>query len=243
MKIKDALNTIESIVNNGITLEGVSEILKILKYPLDMDMLEDMVLYSEYLPAAPYSDTYTTEIKYLHFLWDALDKTPMSVIANFAIMFRRILAKKMFKKCGDNFIAEENVRFNLPQNIEIGDDVFINRGSYIDAKGGVKIGNSVGIGEGITIFTHSHEEHDHAARTYGQVVIGDFAKLYSFSIILPGVTVEDQAIVAACAIVNKNVENNSLVAGIPAKRIRDRRTNEKELEELNHIWLKNGIYQ
>lgn len=150
MKITEALNLVAEIVDRGITLEGTQEILKVLQCPFDMDVLEEMVLYSEYLPANNL-DEYNTEIKYLHFLWDVLDKTPMAIVANFAIPFRRILVQKMFKKCGKNFIAEENVRFNLPQNIEVGDDVFMNRGTFIDSKGGVKIGNSVGIGEGITI--------------------------------------------------------------------------------------------
>lgn len=242
MRINEMLDIIDRIVSSGITIEGTQEILKILKCPFDMDTLEDMILYSEYLPANN-PDEYNKEIKYLHFLWDVLDKTPMAVVANFAIIFRRILAKKMFKKCGENFIAEENVRFNLPQNIEVGDDVFINRGTFIDSKGGVKIGNSVGIGEGVTIFTHSHAEHDHSLRKYGQVVIGNFAKVYSNCIILPSVTIDDQSIIAACAVVTKNVEYNSLAAGIPAKKIRDRLNNTKTLDELNHIWLKNSSYQ
>lgn len=242
MNIQEALNMVDNIVTKGITIEGTQEILKILKCPFDTDILEDMELYSEYLPANILEE-YNEEIKYLHFLWDVLDKTPMAVVANFSIKFRRILAKKMFKKCGKNFIAEENVRFNLPQNIEFGDNVFINRGTFIDSKGGVKIGNSVGIGEGVTIFTHSHAEHNHSSRLHGQVVVGNFAKLYSNSIILPNVTIEDQAIVAACAVVHKDVEHNSLAAGIPAKKIRDRLNNEKTLNDLNHIWLRDALYQ
>lgn len=103
MKITEALNLVTEIVNKGITLEGTQEILKVLQCPFDMDVLEEMVLYSEYLPANNL-DEYNTEIKYLHFLWDVLDKTPMAIVANFAIPFRRILAQKMFKKCSKNVV-------------------------------------------------------------------------------------------------------------------------------------------
>ena len=51
MKITESLKLITEIVNNGITIEGTQEILKILKCPFDMDILEEMILYSEYLPA------------------------------------------------------------------------------------------------------------------------------------------------------------------------------------------------
>ena len=242
MAIEELLKNLEAIINNGINLEGVEEILRILKFPIPMEILEEMELYTQYLPQNT-DENYNLEKRCLHFLWDALDKTPMSVIANFAIPFRRMIAGKLFKSCGKNLIIEENVRFNVPDKIEMGDNVFINKGSFIDSKGGVKIGNSVAIGEGVTIFTHSHEEHDHAYRTYGQVVVGDYAKIYSNAVVLQGVNIEKQAIVAACSVVNKDVKSNTLVAGIPAKFMRERNNMEKNLEELKHIWLKNGMYQ
>lgn len=242
MAIKELLKRSEEIINNNINIEGVGEILKILNFPIPMEVLEEMELYTQYLPQNT-DENYNLEKRCLHFLWDALDKTPMSVIANFAIPFRRMIACKLFKSCGKNFIAEENVRFNVPDKIEIGDNVFINKGTFIDSKGGVKIGNSVGIGEGVNIFTHSHGEHDHSYRTYDQVVIGDYAKIYSNSIVVQGVNIEKQAIVAACALVNKDVKSNSLVAGIPAKFIRERNTMDRNFEDLGHIWLKNGMYQ
>lgn len=177
------------------------------------------------------------------FLWDVLDKSPMCLISNFAIPYRQMLAKKLFKSCGKNFIAEENVRFNVPDNIEIGDNVFLNRGTFLDSKGGVVLGNSVTLTEGVTIFTHSHEEHNHELRTYAKVTIKDYAKIYSNSTILPGITVEKQSIVAACSLVSENVKENTMVAGVPAKPIRERKTLNRSDEELKHIWLHNGEFQ
>jgi hypothetical protein len=57
---------------------------------------------------------YTQPQRYMHFLWDALDKLPISIIVGFSIPFRRILAKRLFARRDRNFIAEENVRFNFP---------------------------------------------------------------------------------------------------------------------------------
>ncbi len=242
MAIEESLTEVRKLVEDGINIEGLMKILDILKCPFPIEVLEEMELYTEYLPINT-EDNYNKEKKYLHFLWDVLDKTPMCIIANFAIPFRRILAKRLFKSCGKNFIAEENVRFNVPDNIEIGDDAFINKGVFIDAKGGIKIGNSVGIGEGVSIFTHSHSEHDHSLRTYEKVIIDDYAKIYANSTILPGTKVNKQGIVAACALVNKDVEFNSLVAGVPAKKVRERITLGRNFDELIHIWLNEGIHQ
>jgi acetyltransferase-like isoleucine patch superfamily enzyme len=60
---------------------------------------------------------------------------------------------------------------------------------------------------------------------------------------LPGVTIEKQGIVAASSLVGKNVEKNELVAGIPAKAMRERKTLDRNQEELKHIWLHNGEFQ
>lgn len=240
--INEALTEVQNIVTDRMDIGGVIRILDIIRCSFPIDILEEMELYTEYLPKNT-KGNYTVEKKYLHFLWDVLDKSPMCLVANFAIPFRRILAMKLFKSCGKNFIAEENVRFNIPDNIEIGNDVFINKGTFIDSKGEVKIGDFVGVGEGVNIFTHSHLEHDHSLREYKKVVINDYAKIYANATILPGVIIDKQSIVAACTLVNKNVEKNSLVAGVPAKKIRERSNLGRNREELGHIWLNDGIYQ
>ncbi len=242
MSISEKLEQIEKIINAGLTAEELPTILQILGSPFPIDIIKEIKLYCDYLPKIQEA-SFTPEKRYLHFLWDILDKLPISVVTNFAIPFRRIIAQKLFKKCGKNFIAEENIRFNIAENIEFGDDVFLTRGIYLDSKGGITIGNYVGIAEGVTIFSHGHSEDDHVKRDYKPVIINDFVKLYSFCIILPGVTIGEQAIVATKSMVNRNVEPNILVGGIPAKPLRERKTNDKTREELNHIYLLNKAFQ
>ena len=55
--------------------------------------------------------------------------------------------------------------------------------------------------------------------------------------VLPGITVGRQAIVAAGALVTHDVPDNMVVAGRPAKILRERRTEGKEGADLDHIWL------
>ena len=243
MTINEKLSLIEEMINNGLDKRGVSNILELIgcsSFP--SDMLDEVRLYSEYLPKA-HELKFTEEQRYMHFLWDALDKIPISIVANFSIPFRRIIANRLFKKCGKNFIAEENFRFNYGPNIEVGNDVFINRDVYIDSKGGVILGNFVGLTEGVKIFTHTHSESVHSERSYGRVIIKDFAKIYANSLILPGVTVGEQAIVAANSLVAKDVAPNMVAGGIPAKVIRERKTDGKVGKELNHIWLCDSAFQ
>ncbi len=237
------LGTIDEIVNTGLDRTGTLTILGIIGLTgIKGQTLADMRLYSEYLPKSveiPFSE----EQRCLHFLWDAFERAPMSVATNFSIPFRRILAKKLFKKCGKNFCAESNIRFNFGQHLSVGNDVFLNMGTFIDSKGGVTIGDSVGIGEFVRIFTHTHSESNHAERTYAPVTIKDYAKIYTAAMIFPGVSIGEQAIVAGGAVVMGDVPPNTVVAGIPAKAIRPRKNEGKHREELNHIWLYNSAFQ
>ena len=235
--IDQKLDEISVIIRDGLDTAGASNILMLLEGPAySKEFLEELTLYSELLPLGR-EKPFTQEQRYLHFLWDALDKLPICLNANFGILFRRFIAERLFKKCGIGFTAEENFRFNFGQNIEVGDFVFSNRGVFIDSKGGVFIGNHVGLAEDIRIFTHSHSESSHIIREYKPVVIKDYAKIYTGAVILPGITIGEQAIVASHSLVTKDVPANTLVAGMPAQVVRERKTDGKSGDELDHIWL------
>jgi acetyltransferase-like isoleucine patch superfamily enzyme len=118
-----------------------------------------------------------------------------------------------------------------------------NRGCYFDTKGGITFGNFSCAAENVKIFTHNHGEFDHMHRTYAPVVIGDFAKIYSGATILPGVTVGRQGLVGAESMVTKDVPENTLVVGIPAKAVRLRDNRGLDGEQLNHYWMKHKLFQ
>ncbi len=231
------LEEIKAIFDDGLDAAGTQRILKILDGPpYARELLEELALYSELLPLGQ-ENPFTREQRYLHFLWDAFDKLPICLYATFGILFRRLIAERLFRKCGAGFIAEEHCRFNFGQNIEVGDFVFFNRGVFVDSKGGVAIGNHVALTENVNIFTHTHSESSHIVREYRPVIIRDYAKIYTGATIFPGVTIGEQAIVAANSLVTKDVPPNTLVAGSPAQVVRERKTEGKAGEDLDHLWL------
>ena len=243
MNLSDTLKEIERIFDAGLDRRNLDMVLGMLGTgPVPSELAQEMRLYSEYLPKAAELG-FTETQRYMHFLWDYLDRLPIGLAVNFSFPFRRMIAERLFKRCGARFNAEQEVQFNFGQNISVGDDVFINRNAFLDSKGGIEIGNSVGIGERVTIFTHTHSESVHSERTYAPVVIGDFVKVYNEAMILPGVTLGDQSIVAAKSMVTKDVAPNTVVAGIPAEPIRQRRNEGRNGPELDHIWLANGAFQ
>ncbi len=241
--LQDLISEIQSILDSGLDLQGTERILSLVECPvLREPLLAGLRIYSDYLPkAAEYP--FTSEQRFLHFLWDAFDRSLLALSMPIAFPFRRMVARRLFSACGKNFIAEGDIRFNFGQFLSVGDDVFMNRGSYIDTKGGVSLGDYVGIGEFVRIFTHSHSESNHYVRNYSPVRIGDYVKVFSGAMILPGVTIGPQAIVAGGAVVTSDVPSNSVVAGIPARVIRERKTDGRTGKDLNHIWLYEEAFQ
>lgn len=243
MNINERLEEAEKIIVAGLDEKGTAAIMGFMgadNFPVET--LDELILYSELLPKAP-EYGYTKNQRYLHFLWDILDRSPICLNVNFSIPMRRIIAKALFKKCGKNFIAEENVRFNFGQGIEVGDDVFFNRGVYLDSKGGIVVGNSTGFAENVQVFTHSHSEWDHTERSYKKVTVGNYVVIYTGSVILPGVTIGDEAIVAARSLVVRDVEPAVMVSGMPARPVRQRNRKGRHGSGLNHLWLRDGVFQ
>lgn len=108
------------------------------------------------------------------------------------------------------------------KNIEVGNNVFINACCHFQDHGGVTLGDGCQIGHNVVFATLNHglaPEHRHT--TYpAPIVLGKNVWVGSNSTILQGVTVGDNAVVAAGAVVTKDVPANTIVGGIPAKVIK-----------------------
>lgn len=108
------------------------------------------------------------------------------------------------------------------KNIEVGNNVFINACCHFQDHGGVTLGDGCQIGHNVVFATLNHglaPEHRHT--TYpAPIVLGKNVWVGSNSTILQGVTVGDNAVVAAGAVVTKDVPANAIVAGVPAKVIK-----------------------
>lgn len=239
---KEILEKIQIIFDEGLNSENTKKVLDLIGADLGKSDIAEYRLWTDYMPISD-EIPYTEEQRYLHMLWEIIDRVPLGINVDFAIPFRRMIAKKLFKKCGKGFIANEGCRFNFGTQIKVGDNVTWNHCCYIDSKGGVTFGDFSMITEYTKIFTHGHSESDHMLRTYKPVVIGEYAKIYTACTILPGVTVGKGAIAATGSIVTKDIPDFQVVAGIPAKIIRERRTENKTPDELNHYTMKDKAFQ
>ncbi|MBZ2195568.1 sugar O-acetyltransferase [Occultella gossypii] len=108
------------------------------------------------------------------------------------------------------------------KNLTFGENVFVNMGCTFQDTGGISIGDGSLIGHGSTLTTLNHGV-DPARRgdmIPAPVVIGRSVWLGANVTVVPGVTIGDGAIVGAGAVVTKDVPANTIVAGVPARVVR-----------------------
>lgn len=108
------------------------------------------------------------------------------------------------------------------KNISIGKRVFINSGCRFQDQGGITIGDDALLGHNVVLATLNHivEPARRKDMTPAAIVIGKNVWIGSNTTILPGVTIGDNAIVAAGAVVTKDVPANTVVGGVPAKELK-----------------------
>lgn len=107
--------------------------------------------------------------------------------------------------------------------ITIGSRVFINRDGYIRPK--TTIGDNVAIGPFVRLITDTHEigpSHKRAGKSrFDPIVVGDGSWIGAAVTVLAGVTIGKGCVVAAGAVVTRDVPDNTMVGGVPAQHIRD----------------------
>jgi len=111
------------------------------------------------------------------------------------------------------------------RGLSIGKNTFINRGVYFDLSAPVTIGANISVGNHVRFVTTGHEigsMHKRCgAAKPAPIKVRDGAWIGACATILPGVTIGKGAVVAAGALVNRDVPANVLVAGVPARIVRN----------------------
>lgn len=142
-------------------------------------------------------------------------------------IFRRCLFRLAGIKIGKKSTLHIGARFYQPKNISIGKGTIIGDHVTLDGRDKLTIGNHVDIASEVMIFNSKHNIHSNDFHSIEiPVVIHDYVFIGPRAIIMPGVTIHKGAIIAANAVVTKDVPEKTIVAGIPAKEIGKRKVKE-----------------
>ncbi len=160
-------------------------------------------------------------VKPLLWLWYSFDRSPLAgQNVWLGVEFRRILARHIFKRCGENFKAFHNVEMSFGYNLEVGDNVVIHRHVLLDDRGGIVIGNNVSISDYANVYSHTHSIVDQRDVTNATTVIEDDVRITYHATVLAGVHVHESGMVGAMAVATKDVRPYHVYVGIPAKSVR-----------------------
>lgn len=117
------------------------------------------------------------------------------------------------------------------KNITLGKRIFINSGCRFQDQGGIRIGDDCLIGHNTVLATLNHDL-DPAKRADlhpAPIVIGRNVWIGANVTVLPGVTIGDNAVVAAASVVTRDVPRDAVVVGSPARVVRTIATGERDL--------------
>lgn len=135
---------------------------------------------------------------------------------------RELFSKLTGKPIDNSFMMFPPFYTDCGRNITVGKNVFINSCCNFQDQGGISIGDGSLIGHRAMLATlnHGFAPDDRGTLYPLPIIIGKNVWIGASSTILPGVTIGDNAVVAAGAVVTKDVPANSVVAGVPAKILR-----------------------
>lgn len=135
---------------------------------------------------------------------------------------REIMGRLTGKNIDGSFRMFPPFYTDFGKNIMIGRNVFINSGCHFQDQGGITIGDGSLIGHNVVLATINHDliPLKNRENHYAPIVIEDHVWIGSNATILPGVTIGRWSVVAAGAVVSKDVEAFTVVGGVPAREIR-----------------------
>lgn len=154
------------------------------------------------------------------FLTLVLGRLPSRCLRTYLV--RRVLGMKVDREA----ILYQWRDLRYPRGIEIGEGSVIGLWATLDGRRGIRIGRHVNLSSEVALWTLQHDPNDEKFEARGApIVIEDFAWISFRATVLPGVRVGRGAVVAANAVVTKDVEEYSIVGGVPADVIGNRSRN------------------
>lgn len=138
---------------------------------------------------------------------------------------RARLMPRFLRELGSNTVLQSGLRVTNPEMVSIGSNCNLAQDVFITGGGGVQIGDWVGLGPDVKIWSVNHrfDDPDRPWLLQGwerkAVVIEEDVWLGAGAFVMPGVTIGRGAIVSACTVVNKTIPPYALVAGNPGRII------------------------
>ncbi|MBI2833413.1 MAG: acyltransferase [Acidobacteria bacterium] len=159
-------------------------------------------------------------VKPLTWLWIMFDRSPLGQNAYLGHRLRRMLAERVFKRCGRNVKIWHFVEYSYGYNLSVGDDVVLHRYAFLDDRGGIELGNKVSVSDYANIYSHTHDINDISTVYLRQTVIEDHVRITYHATVLAGTRVGKDGMIGAMSLATKDAPGHYVSVGIPSKAVR-----------------------
>ena len=161
-------------------------------------------------------------VKPLIWLWEMFDRSALAENVHLGVRFRRILARRIFRKCGANFKAFHHVKLSFGYNLEVGDNVVVHRHVLLDDRGGISLGDGASVSDFANVYSHSHDIVEGREITTPVTVIDAGVRVTYHATVMSGVHLAEGSMLGSFAVATKDTEPHAVYAGIPARKIKDK---------------------
>jgi acetyltransferase-like isoleucine patch superfamily enzyme len=140
------------------------------------------------------------------------------------LKMRGFLSRPAFKKCGKNLQIARRVTINFTNCLEIGADVFLSSGCWLQARGGIVLEDGVQLGPYSVLVTGNHTQVEGSFRfgpsSLAPIRIGRGAWVAAHATVTKGVTVGRGAVLAANSVATRDIPSFTVAGGVPARIMR-----------------------
>ena len=166
-------------------------------------------------------------VKPLIWLWEMFDRSVTGENVELGVRFRRLLAPRIFKRCGRNFKAFHHVKLSFGYNLEVGDDVVVHRHVLLDDRGGIEIGDGASISDFANVYSHTHDIVDGRIVETPRTVIGSGARIAYHATVLAGTHVAEDSMLGAGTMLTRDTRPHWVHVGIPARPVKEKPADER----------------
>ncbi len=161
-----------------------------------------------------------SERKPLLWFWMMFDRSPAGLNHWLGFRLRAMLARHVFKHCGQNVKIFHGVEVSFGYNLTVEDNCTIHKYVLLDDRGEIIIHAGSSISDYANVYSHAHDLNDGMIVTNHKTEIGPRARVTYHATVLSGVTVGEHGMVGSMGVASKDVPPFHIVGGIPAKTIR-----------------------
>ena len=160
------------------------------------------------------------ERKPLIWFWMMYDRSPVGLNHWLGFRMRAMLARHVFKHCGNNVKIFHGVEITFGYNLTVEDNCTIHKYVLLDDRGELIIHAGSSVSDYANVYTHAHDLNDGMIITNHKTELGPKARVTYHATVLSGVRVAEHGLVGSMGVASKDVPPFHVVGGVPAKTIK-----------------------